>query len=275
MAGHPLPSRNWLLALQATAGNRAVAGLIAGSRAVAQRAASDQQPVRAGDLGTFGSPAETAFRRQIFEQQYQWALRQGKAAVWGVDEKDLGSLEGHPLRKDAVSAGGALLNQARGDLEVSKAKGNPKAMKVTRIGIASSYRAARTTDFDAWQTTFRSAYGTFYKQRVAEKRDSEPITSEETSAFLTHMINIKAVPGFSNHNRGTAIDFSTTEGGRTLGPDTGDAPAWRQSWLWNWLMSNAYTFGWDPYSKEEWHYDFTDLTPEEYRAIWCGTPQAG
>jgi hypothetical protein len=240
-----------------------------------QRAAATatDEPIRGSDLGAFGSPWETALRRDIFDQQFKWASGSGRKPVWGVPEDQLGTIEGKRLHKDAVSSAEALLDSARFDLDTAKKLGKPEALKVSKVGIASAYRPARTVDFEAWKDTFASTYGTMYKARKAQGRESEPFSKAETSELLVKMINNKAVPGFSNHSRGTAIDFSTTEGKRTLGPSHSDSPAWRTSWFYNWLMTHAFKFGWDPYSKEEWHFDFRELTPEEYRACWCGTPE--
>jgi hypothetical protein len=248
------------------------------ARAVAtralQRAPVGEDAIRSSDLGAFGSEWETQLRRTIFDQETQWAMSSGRKPFWGLTESDLDTLEGVKLHKDAVSSAWALLAKARSDLEIAKKRGDPKAMAVSAVGIASGYRPARTVDLSAWKNAYASTYGSMYKARKAQGHEADPFTKQETSTLLVKMINNKAVPGFSNHSRGTAIDFSTTIGKRTLGPDHSDSPAWKDSWFYNWLMTNAFKFGWDPYSKEEWHFDFKELTPETYRACWCGTPEA-
>lgn len=45
--------------------------------------------------------------------------------------------------------------------------------------------------------------------------------------FIMLMSPIKAPPGFSNHSNGLAVDFSTTDGGVLLGPNTNQRAAWR------------------------------------------------
>jgi len=54
-----------------------------------------------------------------------------------------------------------------------------------------------------------------------------------------------APPGKSDHNRGRAIDFAWTSGGRKAA---------------NWMMDNAGNFGWQNYSPEWWHFGFKGNT---------------
>jgi D-alanyl-D-alanine carboxypeptidase len=262
----------------------ALASMLARSvaaRAVADSAApverygpGDREPMSSSELGTFGSPWETALRREIFELETKWAMSSGRKPFWALADSDLETIEGVKLHKDAVSSAWAMLEKARFDLKTAKARGKPEALRVSKVGIASGYRRGHTDDFKAWTKAYSSTYGTRYNKRKEQGREKEPFTAAETSELRTAMINNKAVPGFSNHTRGTAIDFSTTEGNQTLGPSRSDSAAWRVSWFYNWLMTNAYKFGWNPLSTEEWHFDFKELTPEEYRACWCGSPEA-
>ena len=74
--------------------------------------------------------------------------------------------------------------------------------------------------------------------------------------FATLLDPIKAPPGFSNHSNGVAVDFSTTQGGVNLGPNTRQRAAWRASWLHPWLVANALTHRFHPLASEEWHWEW-------------------
>jgi len=65
----------------------------------------------------------------------------------------------------------------------------------------------------------------------------------------------KAVPGFSNHTKGLAIDFATQQGKWKFGASSAQKEGWVRTWLYLWLKSNAATYRFRPYSKEPWHWD--------------------
>jgi hypothetical protein len=72
------------------------------------------------------------------------------------------------------------------------------------------------------------------------------------------MRGLKAIPGFSNHSKGLAIDFMTDEKGLgELGPDSNQKKLWQKSWFWAWLTANHATYNFSPLSTEEWHWDHT------------------
>ena len=67
---------------------------------------------------------------------------------------------------------------------------------------------------------------------------------------------MKAIPGFSNHSKGLAIDFMTEEKGLgSLGPFSSQKESWRKSWFWGWLKDHASVHNFSPLSTEEWHWD--------------------
>jgi LAS superfamily LD-carboxypeptidase LdcB len=69
------------------------------------------------------------------------------------------------------------------------------------------------------------------------------------------MRGAKAIPGFSNHAQGLAVDFRTRHDGHNLGPSSSQRALWRASWFRHWLVANAGRFGFTPLSTEEWHFD--------------------
>src|SRR5262249_18024308 len=75
--------------------------------------------------------------------------------------------------------------------------------------------------------------------------------------LMGYIANRLAAPGFSLHNSGIAIDFSTHDSGSKLGPSTSQRAAWRHSWFYAWLTSNAQNFGFfeNPKIDEPWHWE--------------------
>jgi hypothetical protein len=125
-------------------------------------------------------------------------------------------------------------------------------MKVAWIGIGSAYRDPRR-DFAAWQDAFNTHYNS-----TASIRESLPggvHGPEAVSLVVDRMVIKKAVPGFSNHTRGLAIDFSTRQGEWTFVSSSAQSEGWRRTWLYGWLQDNGSRHGFKPYKKEPWHWD--------------------
>jgi hypothetical protein len=85
---------------------------------------------------------------------------------------------------------------------------------------------------------------------------SQPVQLYANSSFRTmaHQRSLcpcdgvtVARPGYSNHQMGVAIDFGNGSGGAIRNGD---------EWF-NWLMSNAATFGYKNYPRESWHWSPT------------------
>jgi hypothetical protein len=79
--------------------------------------------------------------------------------------------------------------------------------------------------------------------------------------MVADLLGSKASPGFSNHSKGLAMDFSTSQGGDDLGPHVSQREAWTKTWLHQWLVANASTYHFNPLSTEEWHWDHDVVTP--------------
>ena len=70
-----------------------------------------------------------------------------------------------------------------------------------------------------------------------------------------------AAPGYSNHQAGLAIDFQQLLTTGVVRNDTGTrwTAAWRRTWFYKWLLTNASGFGFAPYDKEPWHWTYQRL----------------
>jgi hypothetical protein len=220
---------------RARAGKAAGAGAIASSR-----------------LGELGSPEETAFRRAVYDEQLRRALAT-KEFFPGLAPDELGSIEGHPIHKVAAGDAASLLRAARADLAAAKErKDDPLAAACASVGIGNAYRDPER-DFTAWQ----KAYATHFKRTEDARNEASggPFGPAAVGILVRRMRSMKAVPGFSNHTLGLAIDFTTRQGKTTLGAKSAQAKAWRASWFHRWLVVNASRFDFRPLASEEWHWD--------------------
>src|SRR5262249_50860968 len=123
----------------------------------------------------------------------------------------------------------------------------------------------RSPDQDrrAWQKAFHTHMLKTMPARTTMMTD--PLGAEAFEMMLIAMNKYKAPPGFSNHTKGHAVDFSVREvlGGAKhavdLGPSTSQKPSWRQSAFWRWLgMYAEEKYGFSPLATEEWHWDHPD-----------------
>ncbi len=82
-----------------------------------------------------------------------------------------------------------------------------------------------------------------------------------------------APPGSSAHHTGRAIDFDL--GGRN---DSSNVATLRTLPAYRWLVCNASRFGFFPYAREPWHWEFNPpaaAATGSQTAGWFGEPQAG
>jgi hypothetical protein len=255
------------LAVDGTQGSQAAEqspGANARPTAAAPTAAPTHQPpaaptttsgqITSGRLGDFGNAQETAFRRAVFDAQLAENRAQHKNYQPDLMAADLAEVEdGHRLHKDAAGPAKALLNAARDALAAAQAKGDQDALKVQDIGIASAYRT-NERDFKSWQDAFTTWYAKTGEERA--KLPGGALGPASVTRMLRAMATAKALPGYSNHTNGRAIDFFALVGRHLkLGPSSSQKAAWKKSWLFRWLDANAVGMQFKNYWKEPWHWD--------------------
>jgi LAS superfamily LD-carboxypeptidase LdcB len=178
-----------------------------------------------------------------------------------IPESELRPIEpGHKPEHKLVAAAAQhcheLLAKARAELADEKRDG-------VAVGIASAYRdVAKETEL--WE----SYYGNYYQQTQTTRYFLPGGEHGEAAArvLALYISDRKAAPGYGNHSQGIAVDFLTTVGkaakGKTshkvihLGASMSQKGAWLQSWLFKWLNDNAHKFGFRPYKKEPWHWEY-------------------
>jgi hypothetical protein len=209
--------------------------------------------IPSSDLDPMDTPEETAFRAKVYNAQQQWAIKNQTFAA-GIPEGELDEVEDQKkMRKSAVPDAKALLSQARADLAAAQAAGDVHALKVNKIGIDNAYRGMASERI-AWQKAFLTHYDNTKEERAA--LEGGEFGDAAVQLLVTKMIGMKAIPGFSNHSKGLAIDFMTEEkGSGSLGPYSSQKELWRKSWFWSWLKDHAAAHNFSPLSTEEWHWD--------------------
>jgi hypothetical protein len=230
---------------------------------------SDQLPTQEDD-------ATTAFMRRIFDAQVRVRLARKKPYLLDlpgdvlVDISAPGVKKGlrlhqsvEPVFVEMFAAATAALRDPHCPI--------PGAEDVRSIGVASAYRTLKE-DTAAWIKAFHT-----HMQGSKEEREASPGGSLGGEAFhlmLSRMNKKKAPPGFSNHTRGVAVDFSTAQyfvnygidrktherlsGVVTLGPSSAQKPLWLKSWLYRWLTENADRWGFTQLKTEEWHWEHAE-----------------
>ena len=217
-------------------------------------------------LGELDTPEETQFRKDVYDEQFRRTLADpDKVFTVGLTPKEIGGgkVEGKPIHKDVAADAQALVDDARAALAAAKADekapDHKLAKKCSAIGISSAYRGIED-DFGSWKSSYSNALG---RTRAAREALGEgQLLSKEARNLMVHdLLGAKATPGFSNHSKGLAMDFSTTQGGEDLGPHVSQREKWTKTWLHAWLKANAATRHFKPLSTEEWHWDHEAVPP--------------
>ncbi|MBV8855467.1 MAG: D-alanyl-D-alanine carboxypeptidase family protein [Acidobacteria bacterium] len=197
---------------------------------------------------------EDDFRRRVLAAQVARALARGQERRGNLPADKLAPVgAGHKLRKDAAERFRLLLKQAESDLRRQQEAGDPKALKVSDIGVYSAYRSVEE-DEAAWHNSFGKHFRETREARAALRGGA--YGDEAVEMMVGIMRKFKAAPGFSYHTSGTAVDFTTTEGGLCLTANSSRNVRWRKTWLYNWLVNNAARFEFNPLSTEAWHWEY-------------------
>jgi GH25 family lysozyme M1 (1,4-beta-N-acetylmuramidase)/LAS superfamily LD-carboxypeptidase LdcB len=224
--------------------------------AVGQAEPEDELSCNHIDASQVSWPGASAAQQNFMQRVY---LRQVRAAcqtitfVADVSDSELSEIEsGVKARREVAAACKQLLASARTALS-----SDPSAAGVSAIGVLSGYRSA-STQLKNWNSNFPKYFGETASDRTSADGGE---LGDAAAALLTRYISRRlAAPGFSLHNNGRAIDFFSTENGRTLGASTREASrrGWRSSWLFGWLTANANEFGFfqNTAIDEPWHWEF-------------------
>jgi LAS superfamily LD-carboxypeptidase LdcB len=161
------------------------------------------------------------------------------------------------MRRDAADQAGRLLAAAIEALAQARQAGHDDALKTRRISASSGYRGSEYQR-KVWRRNFPGYYRRTARQR--EALSTGPHGAEAVRHMLEtfHLPRWVAAPGFSNHQAGIAIDFQQEREGTPIRNSSRlDAlAAWRRTWFHGWLTENAARFGFQPYAREPWHWEY-------------------
>jgi hypothetical protein len=122
----------------------------------------------------------------------------------------------------------------------------PKLQRATYDAYVALKNAAEGDGIPPRLLTIVSGYRTLTEQRRKWEEAKVKYGTEERARVWV------APPGGSAHNTGRAIDFWLG-----LDLDSRNVPALRSLPAYRWLVCNAGRFGFTPYAREPWHWEFT------------------
>ncbi len=212
-------------------------------------------------LGKLGTPEETAFRRAVYDRQLELTASNPKRVFSPGLSKDelaeVGGSTGFQMRAGVEGDARDLLSAARADLRLAQAKDNldrkarAKALRVKTIGFKRTYTGL-ARESSNWKNAYATHFERTKKARAALKSGAYGKAAVEYLA--RRLMKWKAIPGYSLHTKGLAIDFMTTEGKTTYAANSSQKASWKRTWLYSWLVAHAKDYGFSPYWKEPWHW---------------------
>lgn len=205
-----------------------------------------------------GSPEQRAFREQVLNAHLARSKKRRGPPQPDLDRSQLASVRGTSvfMRTDAADAASRLLQTAKVDLAKARAAGHPDALRTVRITAASGYRPSGDQR-RLWLDYFIGYYNRTRKARAAIAEG--PHSARAVSYMLDQykIPNRIAAPGYSNHQGGIAIDFYQVRvKGHEISNRYEGQSRWRLTWFFGWLRDNAARFGFRPYTKEAWHWEY-------------------
>lgn len=215
----------------------------------------------AENLSSGGLPQEVyAFKQDVYRRHVARGEAGGNTRVFDLPPSQLARVPGtsYRMKPDAARALGRLLHAARLDLRRdSQSRNNAYearyqrwlAGRVASIGINNTYRSA-SRQFDLWDGYFLDYYRAVRPQLY---RMPGGVHGEAAAERMREYVGERiAAPGYSNHQRGIAVDFRLGMKGLNQ--------KWSEYWFWHWLNRRASEFGFVPYAPEAWHWEYK---PEE------------
>ena len=195
------------------------------------------------------TPVQLQFMRNVYDAHVARASRRGTFTP-NVPSSDLQAIEGgYQARTAAARACRDLLSGARAAIRAQGVN--------VRVGLTSAYRSA-SRQFQLWQSYFPDYYS---RTRSARQGLAGGEHGSRAVQHLARFVGGRiAAPGYSLHNSGLAVDLRNEENGRVLRnrSTTSATDAWRRSWFWNWLTTNANGYGFyqNTAINEPWHWGY-------------------
>jgi hypothetical protein len=207
-----------------------------------------------------------AFRRALLQMEIDARAREGKRFIVGIENSQLAPIvDGQRMRSDVAKL---FLKMWR---EVSEAhKARKGAAKGDSIGVASGYRTAEE-DNRSWNRNF-DLYCRLTRER--RLRVGDEYGQKALKIMFAFSNRRKAPPGYSGHTHGIAADLKTTEAGRDwiVKSEYHHQVGWQKTWLYQWMVENAWKHGFYQLKSETWHWEYHEGTPPSQ--CWGGKVKA-
>ena len=213
-----------------------------------------QQSLDSSGLSWSGATADQLeFLKKIYD--INLAKKAGRTFVNDVPSTELATVEGrYQLRTAAAGSALQMLQAARA--------ASITATQNVQVGLTSAYRSA-SHQFGLWNDYVTNQYypNTKKHRQGLEGGEHGDAAAQYLARYTRGRI---ATPGYSNHNNGLALDIRNTENSIILRnrTNTTATTAWRNTWLWDWLVANAatYHFYQNTNIDEPWHWVYRDTT---------------
>jgi len=212
-----------------------------------------------------GTEEQRAFLESVLNAHLALSKRLKGSALPDLGGAELANVPGTSVRmkKEAAAAAGGLLAAANGDLAAAKAAKVRDALRTVRITAFDGYRG-RSTQETLWRRYFPKHYkGTASKRAKLSGGEHGDAAVRYMAGYVHGKV---AAPGFSNHQAGIAIDFGQerTKSHAVLNStDSKDVAAWRRTWFFKWLETNAADHNFEEYRVEPWHWIYRAPASEE------------
>jgi hypothetical protein len=150
---------------------------------------------------------------------------------------------------------GVALSKMFGDLKMAS-----EAEKVEDpIVVSNGYRSFATQK-EMWGPNLLKYFFEKKNDLALMRNGNGGYSTAAICSLRQYAANRYALPGFSTHHSGQALDFNF--GVLTAKTDRQVVKAWCQSWLFQWLRRNAAAYGFrqNPQIDEPWHWVFDPQT---------------
>jgi hypothetical protein len=198
------------------------------------------------------------FKRDLIAKQARSREKHHKKAILGLEPEELGHILGDrklQMRKDVAEKFDLMWVAMKKDF-MSPGGGS----KGDSVGVASAYRDAEQDEV-AWNKAFdKKYYNDTLENRLAT---GDEFGSEALEIIFQYMNFKKAPPGFSGHTHGIAADLKTTDNGKefTVNSNVEHQRAWQKTWLYKWLVANAWKHKFYQLQSETWHWEYHEGDP--------------
>ena len=211
------------------------------------------------------SPDQQVFRERVLHAHLARSKRRRGLPQPDLPDRQLAPVHGTSvaMRADAAVAANRLFKAANADLAKARAAGHADALRTIRLTANSGYRGSGHQR-NLWLGYFKNYYNQTRKARAAMPEGPHSAKAVSYMLDVFKLPNRIAAPGYSNHQGGIAIDFvqKRAKGSEISNSyETKEQKKWRASWFFDWLQNNAARFGFRPYIREAWHWEYHPSAP--------------